>query len=491
MRWPIRNQIFVPFAVILLAAVVTTAVSAALVAARRTEQQVIGQLNRVIDSLGQSHFPFSQNQTVLEKMRALSGAEFVAFDGRGQVVGGTLSDSEQDLPPIDQLVGEGQRGPLTTLDELPTLVVDGESYFAAGIARENRLGGVRTLLLLYPEASWRQARWEAAVPPLAVGSVTLGLLALAAMWIAQRFSRRLRLVEQHVASIANGDFCELPLQDRDDEIQELMGSVNRMSRQLQQLQTTIQRTERARLLGQLAGGLAHQLRNAVTGARLAVQLHQRRCPAGSDDESLSVVLRQLSLTEEQIKGLLSVGQTERPQPIPRPLATIIEDVMTLVRPNATHAETELTLRASGDESATVADSEGVRTAVLNLVLNAVEAAPGGEVSVLVDSTSAGIVIEVVDDGPGPPAEIADNLFDVFVTGKPEGVGFGLALARKVAEERRGTLSWERGEGHTRFRLELPRAADVAVSGRYEGREVKSDREYGSSPTTDPPLPSIP
>ncbi len=490
MRWPIRNQIFVPFAVILLSAVVTTAVSAAYVAARRTEQQVIGQLNRVIESLGQSHFPFSQNQAVLEKMRALSGAEFVAFDGLGRVVGGTLSGGEEDLPPIDSLVDRGLSGPLTTLDELPTLVIGEESYFAAGIDRENRLGGVRTLLLLYPEASWRQARWEAAVPPLAVGSVTIGLLALAAMWIAQRFSRRLRLVEQHVAAIADGDFRELPLQDRDDEIQELMGSVNRMSRQLQQLQESMRRTERARLLGQLAGGLAHQLRNAVTGARLAVQLHQRRCPSGTDDESLSVVLRQLSLTEEQIKGLLSVGQSERPRPVARPLGTIIEDVMTLVRPNATHAETELTLTLSGDASVSVPDSEGVRTAVLNLVLNAVEAAPGGKVDVVVDSTSAGIVIEVVDDGPGPPAEIAANLFDVFVTGKPEGVGFGLALARKVATEQQGNLTWDRRDDSTCFRLELPATAEPTADSGEETAERAEPSADDSRPVADRSFPQI-
>jgi len=65
------------------------------------------------------------------------------------------------------------------------------------------------------------------------------------------------------------------------------------------------------------------------------------------------------------------------------------------------------------------------------------------------------VIEVSDSGPGPPAEIAAKLFEPFVTGKPEGIGLGLAIAKQAAEAHGGRLSWERREGKTVFRIELP------------------------------------
>ena len=64
-------------------------------------------------------------------------------------------------------------------------------------------------------------------------------------------------------------------------------------------------------------------------------------------------------------------------------------------------------------------------------------------------------IEVSDSGPGPPPEVAGRLFEPFVTGKPEGVGLGLAVARQVAEAHGGRITWRREPGRTCFRIELP------------------------------------
>src|SRR5437016_1090782 len=78
--WPIRNQILVPFTAVLLVAVAVTSVSSAVLASRRAEQAIVGQLNRMIETLSPSSFPWSRN--VLDMMRGLSGAEFVVYDDR-------------------------------------------------------------------------------------------------------------------------------------------------------------------------------------------------------------------------------------------------------------------------------------------------------------------------------------------------------------------------------------------------------------------------
>ncbi len=192
---------------------------------------------------------------------------------------------------------------------------------------------------------------------------------------------------------------------------------------------------------------------------MAVQIHAKRCTASSDD-SLNVALRQLELTEEQIRGLLSVGKPEQRTPIRRDVKSLMEEIATLVGPVSKHAgvafHQELIFDAgSTPEISLVSDSERVRTAVLNLTLNAIEAAgPDGEVILKACCTPGQLVFEVLDTGPGPPAELGDRIFDPFITGKPEGVGFGLALAHQVALDHQGSIRWHRDNGKTCFRLKL-------------------------------------
>jgi signal transduction histidine kinase len=260
-----------------------------------------------------------------------------------------------------------------------------------------------------------------------------------------------------VFAIAAGDFREIPPDHHQDEIEELVNSVNRMAVQLRQMQSTIRQTEQTRLLAQLAGGLAHHLRNAVAGARLALQLHQRRCAGASTDRSLEVALRQLSLTETQVRGLLSLGRSERKAATTCDLRPLAGEIRALLEPSCEHARVvfDLETDTSADPRVSI-DVEELRAALLNLLLNAIEAAgEGGRVQLRIDADGGCVGIEVRDSGSGPPREIAESLFDAFVTTKPEGVGLGLALARQVAAQHGGSLEWRRDEGWTVFRLTLP------------------------------------
>jgi nitrogen-specific signal transduction histidine kinase len=69
------------------------------------------------------------------------------------------------------------------------------------------------------------------------------------------------------------------------------------------------------------------------------------------------------------------------------------------------------------------------------------------------------ILEVIDTGPGPPPDIAAKLFEPFVTGKEVGIGLGLAVAKQAAESHGGRLTWERRDGRTVFRIELPATAE--------------------------------
>ena len=443
----LRSQILVPLVAIQGLAVVTVAVTAATLAARRSEQQIIGRLNEVIETLGHSNFPYTRS--VLTKMRGLSGAQFAVYGKDGRVSDATLPDHDS-LPRSLSSIGLKSR--LDSLGQSPRLLLHGTRYFAVPLRTSNG----PTLLVLYPEINWRQARWDAATPPLAVGLGTLALMAVVTTWIAHRISERIRRVEEQVARIAAGDFEEFDPGPVSDEVQDLARSINRMCAQLKQMQQTIRQSERTRLLAQLAAGLAHQLRNSLTGARMSVQLHARRFPPQEGDETLNVALRQLAMTEDQVKGLLSLGRAERQPHVPCDLEGLLGDVAILVGPTCQHARVHLGHVPGDTHLHVLADKAGLRAAILNLVMNAVEAAgPGGKVSLKTSLSRGEVTIEVIDNGPGPSADVAQNLLDAFVTSKPEGVGLGLAVAHQVAIEHGGRLSWSRDDETTCFRLTLP------------------------------------
>jgi signal transduction histidine kinase len=224
------------------------------------------------------------------------------------------------------------------------------------------------------------------------------------------------------------------------------------------MQETVRRTERARLLAQLAAGLAHQMRNAVAGARMSIQLHGTRCRGPEEDGSLSVALAQLSLTEEQISSLLSLGRPEERAFERFSIEELLREVGRLLGPSARHSGIELRIAASPEAATILGDRSAIRAALLNLTQNAIEAAGrGGRVTLGADLCPEGNRARLVvsDTGPGPSPAVGATLFQPFVTTKAEGTGLGLAFVERVAREHSGSISWERRAGETWFQLDLP------------------------------------
>ncbi len=352
----------------------------------------------------------------------------------------------------------------------------GSAYFAAVLPGKES-SGVASLLILYPQQNLRRARWEAAWPPLAVGAATTLLMLAISAWLSRRLSRRIESVRALFGRIADGQFAHVDAQRPFDEVYDLVLSANRLSDQLTAMRDRIARTERLRLLAQLAGGLAHQLRNAVTGARMAIQLHQRRCRSPREDESLDVALRQLVLTEEYVRGLLALGQQDSRPPSVSRLSTVVAEIERLVLPAARHAHVGWISRpmAAGLDC-DVDNAQSLRAGLLNVVLNAVEAAgSGGRVRLWADRTDSHVCVHVADSGSGPPESVRATMFEPFVTSKPEGVGLGLALAKAVAAEHGGEVSWSRVGGETVFTMSLSAEPSRTDRADLRSRTVVSSR----------------
>ncbi|HYO24706.1 MAG TPA: HAMP domain-containing sensor histidine kinase [Lacipirellulaceae bacterium] len=457
MRWPLRNQIMAPLLAVAVASLVALAAINSQLAARQTRQRIERHLRGVVDVLRTSNFPLTA--PVLVKMRELSSAEFALTDLRGQIVSSSLAEHPRRLP----------RGPVVT--RLADVVlgeaaaIDGRDYLHTAIHLANLPGegDDQVLHVLFPEEEYHRSWRQAFLPPLVVAIATAGLAVIVARGLAGRLSRATSRLGDEVGRLARGDFGAVELPETDDEIRDLGQAINRTAQVLADYEQQVRRTEQMRTLARLGASLAHEMRNAATGCRMAVDLHAEAC-AGCDEDSLNVARRQLQLMESQLQRFLQLGRA-RASAIRQEvhLGKLMADLLPLVRPAASHARVDLQWHVAPEEIVVWGDSEGLGQVALNLILNAIEAAQhdcGGPAHARVVSVELGLAggaveLAVSDTGPGPPEASGATIFDPFVTTKAEGAGLGLAVARQVVEAHRGSIAWNRDQGATRFRVTLP------------------------------------
>ncbi len=463
MRWPLRSQILLPMACVMLATVVAVGSVDAWLAGGRAQQQIETQLREIGRTLAGASFPLTDN--VLQQMRGLSGAEFVVVNRSGAIVASSLQGT-----PVEQLPTPGPATGQEPLALQRRVLVAGETYLHSqlSVSRPFRGRDPDVLHVLYPESRYRQA-WRAAVlPPAAAGLAALIIVVAVSGMIAARVTRPLRRLSGQVDRIAQGEFAPLPISSRNDELRDLALAVNRMAEMLTRYEQQVRRNEKLRTLGRLGGGIAHQLRNAVTGCRLAIELHGRECPLPAD-EGLAVARQQLDLMEEYLQRFLSLGKQESRPLAPLNLAEVVERALTLVRPKSRHLGVELQWSAPADPLVVAGDADRLAQVAVNLLLNAVEAAaeagtaqaaertvPRVSVQLTPAESSGGVRLEVLDTGAGPAEQVRDQLYEPLVSEKPDGVGLGLSIAQEVIEQHGGTLAWRRCDNLTSFIVELPK-----------------------------------
>jgi signal transduction histidine kinase len=455
MRLSLRYRLLQPLVLLLVGDALATA-WAANIAARNAERQLAEQQWAIAHTLTEPRSTFPLTKPILEQMKGFSGAEFLFVPAAG-----VARDPESTFPDAPEPPDVERFVPPVFAKDMhlgPPVTVGGREYRCMRLTlREQSPDRRGDLYILYPE-SLRQTAVRDAVRPLLVLGGLGGFLAVAlAIAFGSRLVRRVRDLDARTRLIAAGDFRPMPVPTPNDELRDLCESVNDMARRLAAFQDELQHSERLRVLGQFSGGLAHQLRNAATGAKLAVELYLQEQPNG-DTEPLRVALSQLARMESNLRQFLELGKPAASAKQQCDLVKLLDGVMAPFGPRCLHSGILLSMIPPDYSVSLPADSDALRHLFENLIENAIDAAgPGGHVRVVGPCHGDGIVwVEVEDTGAGPSAEIAGRLFEPFATGKPDGIGLGLAVAKQAAEGHGGSIRWERRGERTVFRVELPR-----------------------------------
>jgi signal transduction histidine kinase len=245
----------------------------------------------------------------------------------------------------------------------------------------------------------------------------------------------------------------------------LRAEVRRLTDELEVKNRELARENRLADLGRMASHIAHEVRNNLVPVTLYLSLLRRRVAGDQGSiEVLEKIEAGFGAVESTVSDLLNFTTDRDPQWQTFPLAGLIEDVHAAVAPQLSAQSIQTQSEVDGSQQVT-ADRDMLRRALLNLVLNAVDAMPeGGTLSLASAVDEHGVAVEVADTGPGMTEDTARRAFEPFFTTKRGGTGLGLAIVHRVAEAHGGQVfGINRAEGGAAFRLQLPQPAKEAAA----------------------------
>ena len=238
----------------------------------------------------------------------------------------------------------------------------------------------------------------------------------------------------------------------------LREEVGRLTTELEHKNRELARKQRLADLGQMASHVAHEVRNNLVPLALYMSLLQRRL---ADDQSSLDILAELdaavSSLDVMVNDLLHFTSERGPQSTCVVTRRLVEDVLSALAPQLDAQVIRTTVDVPAGATL-VADHDMLRRAVLNLVLNALDAMPdGGELVVTACASPWGWELEVADSGPGLDEETRRRAFEPFYTTKTGGTGLGLAIVQRVAEAHGGDVTAANcPEGGAAFTICIPR-----------------------------------
>ena len=339
-----------------------------------------------------------------------------------------------------------------------------------------------------------------------LGATALAGLVIADLLIFIAFGRYLvtRLVTRPIdalvgatEAVAGGELGHRAPGAQTRELDQLATSVNRMTDRLLDAQGALIRAEKLASVGRLAAGIAHEVGNPLSAINNYVEVLRRR---GTEGEVVSAIERETSRIDQIVRSLLAYARPGAPNREPVDPAVIARGAVDLLRSQGVLRSVDVHVTVDDQVPLVNGDKTGLEQVLVNLLLNAVDAAgPGGKVVVSVSPTMLGAGIEeprrvtdpsahapdgrtarrtgrhltgfadgtraaqvlVADSGAGVPGELLGRIFDPFFTTKDpgRGTGLGLAIVQRIIEDHGGRVDVSRArEGGAAFTVTLPPAS---------------------------------
>ena len=442
-RYSIQTKIVLPF--LLLFALITIFVpllTVQLFAWKYSEQftrETQGWLNVIIETT------FIRED--IEKVKQAYSVEVMIFGSDYTLNATTLTDlsgDEQNWADLAEKMRLDQvRQTLQTENESPVtqdVMLGGKHYKV--FYRLLPFG--RFYCLLRPMEEIEDAKRALIWSMLGIAILVTGLVAFISQRIGKNITEPIIDLVGFTEQVAEGnlnDQCEIKTQD---EIGDLALAFNQMTRNLQQSRDKLIQAERLATAGKMSASFAHEIRNPLSSMRMLSQLLMQKPEMSAEQrQSLQYILEEIERIDNIVKGLMDFARPTTLNLAEQPLVPTLQAVLSLMEANLTHHQIRLVLEFAPDLPDLQFDSDKIKQAFMNVVLNAMEAMPqGGTLSVTIFKLEDGISIKVTDTGVGIPEADIEHLFEPFFSRKDKGTGLGLANVKRILEEHGGTVEIE-------------------------------------------------
>ena len=283
----------------------------------------------------------------------------------------------------------------------------------------------------------------------------------AGVLVSRRLTRPLRDLSEGVDAVISGNYQHRVAVSGGDELAQLSSTFNHMTErlgELHHLEAQLRRRDRLHALGEVAMGLAHEIRNPLGIIKTATQLlHRRADLAETDKRHLEYVVSEVSRINELITEFLDFAKPNPPLRVLQPARPLVDEILGFCAPELAAHNVDVQVDDQAPGATIYADAKQLKQACLNLILNAIDAMPdGGRLTLGIRSVGDNTLISIADSGQGIAAEMIERIFTPFVTTKASGTGLGLAKVYSIMESHDGSIEClsEKDAGAT-FSLYIP------------------------------------
>jgi len=248
--------------------------------------------------------------------------------------------------------------------------------------------------------------------------------------------------------ISEGNLHKIDIKPNASEVLALEMKFNEMVEALKmkaRMEQKLAQAERLSAIGNLAAGIAHEIGNPLNGIKLTIShLKDLFCEHDLDEESFTkyadTIIREVNRLDAIVKDFLMFAKERELALRPYRIDQLLKETVRLVDKDAQRRGISIKMDVPQMEQETLVDPQLFKSALLNILINAMEASiPSGIISISADDTDGRCMIRVVDHGEGIPKEELDKVFDPYFTTKSTGTGLGLSLTKTIIEKHHGDI----------------------------------------------------